>query len=126
MSVTIPLTRPIEAHGKTLTELTLQEPRGRDIAACGLPRTFTRKGDTSTMVTDAGAIHAYIVRLGNIPPPSADALCASDWMDVMGAILGFFAPAAPGPAAAAVAGTALPAAAAAPAGIEIPFQGSTT
>ena len=122
MSVSVPLTKPIRAHGETLTSLTLQEPRGRDIAACGLPRTFVRKGDISSMVVDATAIHAYIVRLGNIPPPSADALCASDWMDVMGAILSFFAPAAPAAATEATPAPGTPVAA----GIAMPFQDTTT
>jgi hypothetical protein len=122
MSVTVPLTNPIQAHGGTLTALTLQEPRGKDIAACGLPRTFTRKGDTSSMVVDAAAVHAYIVRLGNIPPLSADALSAPDWMDVMGAILGFFAPAAPAAATDAAPAAGPPATA----GIAMPFQDITT
>ncbi len=92
MSIDVPLKKPIQAHGQTLSQLTLQTPKGKDIAACGLPRTFTRKGDTSMMIVDAAAIHAYIVRLGNIPPSSADSLDAEDWIDAMGAVLSFFAP----------------------------------
>jgi hypothetical protein len=117
MSTIVKLSKPIQAHGNTLTELTLNEPRGKDIAACGLPRIFTRKGDTTSMSTDTAVIHAYIVRLGNIPPSSADALSAADWIDVMNAVLDFFASA---PEAAAD-GAPAPPPPPAP-GITIPFQ----
>ncbi len=119
MSVVVPLTTPIQAHGKTLSELTLRAPKGSDIAACGLPRTFVFKGDATSLMTNTGAIHTYIVRLGNIPPSSADALSASDWMSVMSVVLDFFAPA--GPATSDPMPDATPLA-----GITIPFQGITT
>jgi hypothetical protein len=128
MSTTVPLADPIQAHGQTVAQLTLQEPRGKDIAACGLPRTFTRKGDTSSMVVDAAAVHAYIVRLGNIPPSSADTISARDWMDVMGAVLGFFAPTPEKAGAEGDAPPAHPQAAApkAPGTIAMPFQETST
>jgi hypothetical protein len=128
MNVIVPLSDPIQAHGQTVAQLTLQEPRGKDIAACGLPRTFTRKGDTSSMVVDAAAVHAYIVRLGNIPPSSADTISARDWMDVMGAVLGFFAPTPEKAGADGDAPPAPPPAAAQkiPDRITMPFQDTST
>lgn len=90
MSVTVKLTKPIKAHGEMLKELTLREPRGRDIAQCGEPRTIGRVGNRTTIEFNTEAIHGYIVNLAGIPPSSADQLSAADWMSVANAVTGFF------------------------------------
>jgi hypothetical protein len=123
MSKTVKLTKPIQAHSQTLTELTLREPKGRDIASCGLPRGFSQRRRALSMDVDTDAVHGYISTLGNIPPSSVDQLDAADWMTLMGEVLDFFAPAAPADRTTAAAATeeALPTV-----GIAIPFQNTTT
>lgn len=92
MSVTVKLRSPITAHGETVSELVFREPRGKDIAACGMPRTFVIRSKSTVMEVDTASIHDYIVALAGIPPTSADQISASDWSDVTTAILGFFVP----------------------------------
>lgn len=92
MSVTVKLRSPIKAHGDVLTELTLREPRGKDIAACGMPRTFGQRGKQTFVEINASAIYDYLVELAGIPPTSVDQITAADWNDLSNAILGFFAP----------------------------------
>ncbi len=128
MSTNVPLKKPIQAHGATVTSITLERPKGKEIAACGLPRHFLRRGKTIVMEVDAEAIHAYISALGNIPPSSVDQIDAEDWMEVQEAVLDFFVStpkagaaddAPPAPPAPAVSQTA-------PGTIAMPFQDSTT
>lgn len=80
---TITLSRPIEAHGETLTTLTLREPTGADIIACGYP--IDAEGQLH-----AGHIAALAARCGGVPPSTLASLSARDVMAVTTAILGFF------------------------------------
>lgn len=91
MSVTLPLSKPIEAHGRQYEELELREPTGADLAACGFPFKFTLgDGGNQTVSPDAAVIAALISRLGNIPPGSVGQLSVADWAACMGAVFGFF------------------------------------
>jgi hypothetical protein len=127
MSRTVTLTKPIQAHGATLTQLTLREPKGRDIASCGLPRVISQRGKALSMDVDTEAIHAYISVLGNIPPSSVDQIDAFDWMEVQKVVLDFFEQRPKGseddsPSGTRTSTTSPPA----PATIPIPFQDPTT
>ncbi|MBR0677948.1 phage tail assembly protein [Roseomonas alkaliterrae] len=88
MNVRIPLSTPIEAHGETLSEITLREPTGRDLRLCGLPYRIAMETGEATI--DAPAMAKMIAALAAIPPSAVDRLSAEDWQAAMGAVLGFF------------------------------------
>lgn len=101
MSVTVKLRTPIQAHGETLHELTLREPRGKDIASCGVPRSVVVRGKSTRIEVDTAVVYEYIVTLASIPPSSVDTISALDWDQLTNAVLGFFVPAGEGVAEAA-------------------------
>lgn len=84
---TITLTRPIQAHGEELRELTLREPTGKDLRTLGLPFTVSASGQVNP---DSGALARHIGVLAGIPPSSVDQLSATDFMTCTVAVLGFF------------------------------------
>lgn len=88
--VTVPLSRPIQAHGEEVTALTLREPTGKDLRIHGLPYRATQDGE---IVVDAGAMARLMVELAGVPLSSIDRLSAVDFQAVTGAIMGFFQPA---------------------------------
>ena len=92
MNVRIPLSTPIEAHGETLSEITLREPTGRDLRLCGLPYRISMETGEATI--DASAMAKMISALAAVPPSTVDRLSAEDWQAAMGAVLGFFGKAA--------------------------------
>ncbi len=85
-SVTVSLTKPIQAHGDEVTSLTFREPTGEDITVCGYP---FRIGDGEATPI-AGVITKLIVRLGGIPPNAAKQLNAVDYQSCLAAVSGFF------------------------------------
>jgi hypothetical protein len=88
--ITIKLKKPIEAHGKTLEELTLREPVPEDLMQIGSPVLLipSAEGDTGIEVR-AKIIGAYISRLGGIPPSSVKAMSVADFMACQGELLPF-------------------------------------
>ena len=83
---TIPLTKPVKAHGKEITEISLREPNGEDIIACGYP---LQMGD-GTATPQAAAVAKYIARLGDVPPSTVRQVTAEDFNNLMAGVLGFF------------------------------------
>jgi hypothetical protein len=83
----ITLTKPIQAHGETVTDLAFREPNANDIIKCGFP--FRVEG--SARVFDAGAISAYMADLCGIPKSSVGQMSPLDWTRGMGVVMGFFA-----------------------------------
>lgn len=79
-SVTIKLTRPIEAHGETVAELVLAEPCARhlrDLPLSGTP--------------SIGLLLDMAAAVSGLPPSAIDQLSAADAMkvvEVMGSFLG--------------------------------------
>jgi hypothetical protein len=87
----ITLSKPVQAHGKDITEITFREPNGGDVAACGFPFRFTVNEDqTQTIEPQAAAITQMMSRLGDVPLSTIRALPFSDWMEGMGAVFTFF------------------------------------
>jgi len=87
----VKLTKPIQAHGREITELEFREPNGGDVAACGFPFQFANSEDGATSIKpEAAAITALIARLGNIPLSSARSLTFTDWTNCMGEVFSFF------------------------------------
>lgn len=76
---TIQLQYPIEAHGKQVTELTLQRPKGKDLRAVDGMKEVEQ---TLTLIS----------RLGNIPPSSVADMDVVDIMACGEVIAGFLSP----------------------------------
>lgn len=88
MTATVTLATPIEAHGETLSELTLRTPNGKDIRVTGMP--FRMSSSDESIITDAAVVHRYIANLAGIPPSAVDRLSPVDFFAAMGVVLGFF------------------------------------
>ncbi len=84
--VTIQLTKPITAHGKEVSELSLREPTAGDVMECGYP--LGMEGELA--IPQAAPIGRLIGRLAGIPPSSVKQLSMPDYTAAMGSVLGFF------------------------------------
>ncbi len=87
-TVTVKLTRPVVNIDQTITSVTLRQPTGRDLVACGYPLKFTAEGGTEV---DAASMHKLIGRIGNISNLAMDNLPAADWQACCLECMGFFA-----------------------------------
>ena len=84
-SVTIPLSRPVQAHGETLTELTLTEV---DLGALeGVNLVIDQDGK---LQIDLGDLHRLIAGMANIPPSAAKRILIKDALAGKEAIADFF------------------------------------
>jgi hypothetical protein len=81
--VTVALTVPIEAHGDTLTTLTLRPLRVEDIVE--LPMDIMNRAKV-----DPRVINDLLVRVAGIPLSSVKQLDPGDWFECMMAVVGFF------------------------------------
>lgn len=88
MSAIVKLTTPIDAHGETLSELTLRKPNGKDIRINGMP--FRMNSSDESIITDSAVVHRYIASLAGIPPSAVDRLSPPDWVSAMSTVLDFF------------------------------------
>jgi len=84
--VTIPLKKPITAHGEEVGEITLREPNAGDVMECGYPMGM----EDGLAIPQADTIGRLIGRLAGIPPSSVKQLSMPDYNAAMGAVLGFF------------------------------------
>jgi len=84
--VTIPLTKPVTAHGAEIDQLTLREPNGGDVEHCGYPLAI----NGASVIPQAAAVSKLIARLSGIPPSSVKQLSMPDYNAAMGAVLSFF------------------------------------
>ena len=89
-TVTIPLSRPIEAHGETLSELKLGQI---DLGALdGIDLVVTEQGGVRI---DLGGLHKLIANLAGIPHSAAKRLLIKDALaakDALGDFFGFSLP----------------------------------
>jgi hypothetical protein len=86
-TVVVPLSRPIQAHGAQVTELTLRPLSVTDITAeDGVPFLVV----DGTMTPRPRVVSAYISRLAKIPPSSVAMLSPPDWHRVAWKIINFF------------------------------------
>lgn len=93
MSVTVPLTKVITAHGKELTELVMREPTADDLMDLGYPfLVIAADGakDETKVELRPKVTGKYIVRLAAIPPSSVSQLAIVDLQAVQGVVMGFF------------------------------------
>lgn len=93
---TLKLTKPIQAHGQTISELTFRELTGDDLMKAGsYPVRFTTEGGNTVRTFDAQAISTLISRLAQVPPSSVGQMRAADWSVAMGIVLAFLADSTP-------------------------------
>lgn len=87
----IELSAPIKAHGEERHQIEMREPKGGDIAACGLPfRIYITEDGGQQSVTDTVVVSGYISRLGNIPKGAVEQLSVQDWMACSNGVFSFF------------------------------------
>lgn len=85
------LSKPIEAHGESVTEIVLREPTGDDIMKCGLPMEAELMEDGSKRgCVNTRVVGAYIALLGGIPPSSVRLLAAKDFAALSNEVQRFF------------------------------------
>ena len=87
MPVTIGLSKPIQAHDKEVSALTLRDLTAKDIRVLGFPFTITKDG---AVAPDSAIIARYVVTLAAIPTSSVDQMAPADFMAVTEAVMGFF------------------------------------
>lgn len=86
--VRIPLSVPIKAHDKEITELVLRKPLPAEARAVGvLPY---RIGEANMPEINVPASCQYISKCAGIPPSSVDQLDIADLNDACWAVAGFF------------------------------------
>lgn len=92
MSITVPLSKAIKAHGDDVAELTLRAPTTEDIIELGLPTLIIIGADgQSTGVEIRQAVVArYVSRLAAIPLGNVKSLDPKDWSACQAAVMGFF------------------------------------
>lgn len=84
---TIKLAHPIDAHGETVTQITIRKPKGGDVMDIGVPFKTEANG---TALPDMGMMGAYISKLAGIPVSSVRNMEVADLMQAVQVVAGFF------------------------------------
>jgi len=89
---TVPLGKPVTAHGEEIGEITLREPTTADVMEIGLPTLLIPGSDGESVGVEVRTkvIGQYISRLGAIPLASVKALSLADFTRCQGVVMGFF------------------------------------
>ncbi len=92
MSVTVPLSKPIKAHGDDVVELTFREPTTEDVIELGLPTLIIpgADGQSTGVEIRQPVVARYVSRLAAIPMGSVKALSLKDFSLCTAAVMGFF------------------------------------
>lgn len=90
-TVTLKLTKPIEAHGETLTELVLRPPTVAELRQCGSP---VRMGQAGSWIPEFEPCAQLISQICAIPSPSVNNLATGDFTRAAIEIVGFTMPSA--------------------------------
>ena len=88
----VPLSEPIDAHGKQITEAVVREPTYADLMQFGEPSVVARNPDgTIYAVENDAAIRQYLDRCVVEPDPSLlRAVPLRDAIAIKAALIGFF------------------------------------
>lgn len=86
--IKLPLTKPIEAHGDTVSQLEFRAPTGEDILEIGSPPFSV--DDKKRTYFDLAVTGEYVVRLAGIPLSSVKQMSPADLMGAFGVVAGFF------------------------------------
>ena len=89
---TLELTRPIEAHGNTVTVLTFREPTARDLLAVGNPVIFDPISEPPKILHDEKRMNAMMSMLAAVPPSSIATMHPRDWVTCAWGLTPFFVP----------------------------------
>ena len=84
---TIPLSKPLTAHGKEITELVLREPTSEDVMEFGYPF-LIHAGDVIEL--RPRVVGQYVVKLAGVPLPTVKAMSIPDLQKCQGVVMGFF------------------------------------
>jgi hypothetical protein len=87
-NIKLTLTKPIQAHGSSISTLEFRPPTGEDILDIGSPP-FQIDEKRRTHI-DLAVTGEYIVRLAAIPASSVKLLSPADLMGAFGVVAGFF------------------------------------
>ena len=89
--VTVPLSKPITAHGEELRELVLREPTADDVMQEGYPYIVVpAQGGGQGIQLQPSVVGRYAMRLAGIPMPSVKQLSVDDIQRLQVAVMGFF------------------------------------
>ena len=80
--VPVPLSKPIKAHGRDVSELTLRPLTGKDLRICGAPFRVGMRGEEG--IVDTQAVSSLICELAGVPISSVDQLAGVDWFACAG------------------------------------------
>jgi hypothetical protein len=86
----VKLTKPVDAYGDQIHEITFRPPTGKDIRKTGLPSMATTEDGITTTRTDMEAMAKLVVVLGNVPLSTFDAMALPDIMKCSETIMSFF------------------------------------
>lgn len=90
-AVTVPLSKPVTAHGEEVGELTLREPLTKDVIELGMPTLIVVGDDGGAGVEVRTRVVArYISRLAAVPMSTVEALSLKDHTACTAAVMGFF------------------------------------
>ena len=91
-SVTLLLSKPIQAHGKEITEIVLRPPTVEDIMELGTPMLMFPGADGNSVGLEirAKVIGQYVMRLGKVPLSTVKAMALADFQKAQGEIMSFF------------------------------------
>lgn len=87
---TVKLGKPIQAHGETLTELTLREPTVADVAELGYPFAVVQGSSGGGIEMKPGVVLKYASRLAAVPPSSLQGISIPDLMRIQEVVMSFF------------------------------------
>src|SRR3954453_23384847 len=85
--VLVVLSKPIKAHGRDVSELTLRPLTGKDLCICGAPFKVGMRGEEG--IVDTQAVSSLICELAGVPISSVDQLAGVDWFACWSVIQGF-------------------------------------
>lgn len=91
MSSVIKLDKPIQAHGKEVTELELREPTTEEVMEEGYPYLIVQgNGGVSGVQLQPKVVARYVMRLAAIPMPSVKQMSIGDLQSAQAVVMGFF------------------------------------
>jgi hypothetical protein len=90
---TVPLAKPIAAHGETLNELVLRRPTVKELRACGQPYRVSGAGEGGSVQADYNACAKLLAAICGVPPSSIDEMDSGDFDDACMILVGFTKPA---------------------------------
>jgi hypothetical protein len=89
---TCELTRPIEAHGQTVTTLVFREPTARDLLSIGNPVIFDPISDPPKIMHDEKRMNQMLSALAGVPPSAIANLTTRDFITCAWGVTPFFVP----------------------------------